>query len=77
MVSNPRAADVIYSGWANNYYAFNIGPQFLPLDYICTSTDGDANCGIPAAYTCELRNENCDVGTSPQLYSGMTTTPTV
>ena len=77
MVSDPKAADGLSSGFAHNHYQKGTGNYNLPLDYICTSTDGDSNCGIPPAYSCHLRNKDCDPGTTPELFNGMITAPTI
>jgi hypothetical protein len=77
IVSNPRSADVLHNGWASNHYSFNTGSHSVPIGSICTSIDGDKNCPIPTAYTCELRNQNCDEGTLPLLEFGMSPTPII
>ena len=78
VLSNPRAGDVVFSGgWAINHLPFNTGVHELPISYICSSPDGDTNCPIPTGYNCQLRNWNCAEGSSPQLYNGMTTPPTI
>ena len=76
VLSNPRAGDVLLSGYAINHLPFNTGVHELPISYICSSPDGDTNCPIPTGYNCQLRDPYCAVDSSPWYGNGMKT-PTI
>ena len=65
---SPRYTDVFDGGWANQHLQQGTGTHALNpggIKNICIDSSGDDNCPIPPAYTCELRDSGCTVGSSP------------